>query len=575
MNERRRRTMSARFGGHGFFPRARCAALSAGLAVAPACSEPSAHGPGFADLPHVAGVHEQALLDHRGANTFSAAQVRPYVGGGRARGAESAKVMGYLPYWVDDVDLAWDTLDVVAWFSAEIDADGSISNDHGWGGLAYDELLTQARAAGVKVVLCATRFGGDSLHELLPSATSRQRLIDALVTSVVEADGDGIDVDFEGMDAVDRNDFVSFVQDLRAAMDAAQPGLHLSLAMPAIDWQGAYDYDVLAEASDALFIMGYAFSGSWGDPGPNAPLDGSTRWGNHSLTWTVEDYIEYGGQENAHKFLLGLPLYGGQWDAASGAVPGESEGNYDSIVWTEGLALGDAHGKEWDIASSTPYSLWQSGGQWRQAWYEDVDSIALKADLSRPYGFGGFGFWALGYEDGDAELWSTLDQVAESWSPPQGNDDDAVGDDDTPPSGSGAPTAVIDAPHYAFTGTRVTFDAAASSDPDADSLLYAWTPGEGGATLALRDADKSLAWFDADSPGLYRVRLTVSDGTQEATADHEVRVLPAEDSGLAPMSGGEIGVGCAASVGGARGVSVLSFFALFVVVRRSRQPRVR
>lgn len=520
--------------------------------------------------PPFRSVHADAAHTHRGHATFGPGSVVHHPPVAAPRDGTAATVMGYLPYWVDEVDLQWDRLDVVAWFSVGVNADGSLGDDHGWGGASYDAVLSEARAHGVKLILCATRFGADELHELLPVAGARQAAIDNLVAKVIDAGGDGLDIDFEGLAVSDRAAFVSFVTDLRVALDAAQPGLFLSLAMPAIDWEGAYDYDVLAEASDALFIMGYAFSGSWGDPGPNAPLDGSDRWGSYSLSWTVEDYLEYGGVQNASKFLMGLPLYGGLWDTTGSAVPGDAvSGTYDSIVWTEGLDFGVAHGKEWDTASATPYSVWQEGGQWRQAWYEDADSIALKADMARARGIGGFGFWALGYDGGDEELWDVVEQVASGWEPPAGDDDTAPGDDDTPDdAGPGQPTAVVDAPAHALLGETVWLDARGSTDPDGDPLFHGWSIAEGSATQQLQAADQSQAYFVASEPGLVRLVLTVSDGVHDDTAEHEIRIFPGEDPGLYLPAGDDLGVGCGANHGaGASGLGWL-LIALTAVRRR-------
>ena len=95
-----------------------------------------------------------------------------------------------------------------------------------------------------------------------------------------------------------KENFVTFMTDLtafRAAMDES----HVSLATPAIDWGGTYDYDALALATDGLMIMGYGYHWSGGNPGPLSPIVGGGIWSQYSLTWTVEDYFTYGGERTA------------------------------------------------------------------------------------------------------------------------------------------------------------------------------------------------------------------------------------------------------------------------------------
>ncbi|MFM7064572.1 MAG: hypothetical protein ACKO04_13935, partial [Actinomycetes bacterium] len=69
------------------------------------------------------------------------------------------------------------------------------------------------------------------------------------------------------------------------------------VAMPAVDWNGSYDYDQIALATDGLFVMGYDYYWSGGNPGPTAPLFGSARWGTHALDWTLTDYRTWGAPD--------------------------------------------------------------------------------------------------------------------------------------------------------------------------------------------------------------------------------------------------------------------------------------
>jgi len=387
-----------------------------------------------ADTP---SVHERMLRLHQDETPITASDVGfPTAAQLENRGrGDRPTVMGYLPYWVSAQNLPWQHLDVVAWFSAEMEADGSLGNTHGWGGEGSDALIEAAHAAGAIVVLSTTRFDNPpgNLAAFIGNPAARSNAVSNLVAAMIEGGGDGIDVDFEGLEVANRNDLVDFIIELRAAMDVAQPGSHLSLATPAVDWDGAYDYDVLANHSDLLFIMGYAFAGSWSDyPTPNAPLYASDQWGSRSLQWSAQDYIEWGGIENAPGIVMGLPLYGNTWSALSGDIGAEKIEHLGSTFYAPCQERFAERGRYWDSDSSTPWISWQEGGQWRQTWCEDEISIAMKAQMALDEGLGGFGFWALDYDEGDDLLWDAIDTLLNG----DGDDDDsATGDDDDSTTG--------------------------------------------------------------------------------------------------------------------------------------------
>ena len=82
---------------------------------------------------------------------------------------------------------------------------------------------------------------------------------------------------------------------------------------------------------------------------------------------------------------------------------------------------------------------------------------------------------------------------------------------------------------------QVTFDGSGSGDPDGDEITYQWEiverPPESKAMLF--GSQRAQVDFWPDAPGVYRIRLTVSDGVAQATDEVILTVLgpPVADAG--------------------------------------------
>ena len=241
---------------------------------------------------------------------------------------------------------------------------------------SWNELILRG-----KVHLCVTSFQDSINNVLFASAEFRSNLAQNLAALVNEAGADGVNVDVEGLDPQNRDSFTELIIELKSLVD------EVYLATPAVDWSNAYDYEALGSISDGLFIMGYGYHWSGGDPGPVAPLYGGSPWSNYALDWTVEDYLDAGVESD--KLILGLPLYGRHWQTTSEEVPGVSDGSAgEPILVGEAIAIAEEDGREWDEPTHTPYVLYPDS----QIWYDDLQSIGDKLDYAIELNLGvGFG----------------------------------------------------------------------------------------------------------------------------------------------------------------------------------------
>lgn len=329
------------------------------------------------------------------------------------------EVMGYLPYWSYTADnpyvpMRWDLLTILAWFSVEMDGTGAITNRRGWGGQTTARIVQDAHLHGVKVIITITNFTGSEIASIVNNAANRQRAINNCLLLMSEHSADGINIDFEFVPASARNGFVTFMTELKDAVRAAQPNGwegHVSLAGPAVDWNGAYDYDVLLENTDGIMVMAYGYHWSGSNPGPNSPLETGNLWSGRSISWTVDDYLTYGEFENRSKVLIGLPWYGRDWKVANTNVPGVSAGSGGSrtfrVAEPEALSIG----KNWEDISKSVYYHRTANNQLYQVWYDDGRAFEAKVAYVDERDLGGIGIWALGYEGASPDLWDAIDTV--------------------------------------------------------------------------------------------------------------------------------------------------------------------
>lgn len=332
-----------------------------------------------------------------------------------ADAAPTTRVVGYLPEWTMnrhtwDLDLLSD----VMVFSGAISSKGELTVSSGWSAALIDALHKK----GVRAGLSVRCFDPAQIHTVLTPGAAQDALIADLVDrAIVRLPGDGVDLDFEGMNAADRTALVAFVRRLVAALRVQSARAQLSLAMPAVDWNRAYDIAALADTADFLFIMGYGYhyagSSGAGPVAPLAPMSGTSRWGRYNLTATLTNYLSTVAPAQRGRIVLGLPLYGIDWEVDGPDVGAKVLSGGTSIFYDSARKGAMAAGRKWDADSSTPWYSYQRAGAWHQVWYDDGQSLGAKMDLALQGGAGGVGWWALGYED--ASLW---DAVRPRVSPP-------------------------------------------------------------------------------------------------------------------------------------------------------------
>ena len=364
---------------------------------------------GFVQPPSIHAIESAA---HAGTPMGPDGTLPPLPAGRSAYPLVSRDMFGWLPYWEWNggqilSELQWDLLTHVAYFSVGIDGAGNVTSTQSWS-TRGPMLVQAAHTYGVRALLAVTNFSSTEIAGILGSATNRQNAIDNLVALVASAGADGLAIDFEGLPSAQKANMVTFLRDLKAGVQAQVPGGDVWVASPAVDWSGAWDYDLIMDGIDGVFIMGYDYhwSGST-EAGPVGPLTAGSIWGQYCITWTIADYKTFGIARAFRKVTVGLPYYGRYWPTVGTTVPSQATASGTSILYTSAAAEVGAYGRLWDIHSQTPYYL-KPGPV--QVWYDDAQSLGLKYDTVNAERLGGSGMWALGYDGTLTELWDAIRQ---------------------------------------------------------------------------------------------------------------------------------------------------------------------
>lgn len=316
-------------------------------------------------------------------------------------------VFGYLPYWIRSqayAHLRFDLLTHIAIFSIEVNADGSLGNAHGW---PWNDVINRAHSAGVKVILTATLFSGSDILTLISNPTYKQRFFEGIKAKMVGGQADGVNIDFEGGRSSGWPAKINaFMAELTDYLHREIPGSEVSFAAPVINWGQDFDLPGLAQSCDYLFIMGYAFWGSWSTTsGPNSPLTGP----GHNISSSLNSDYNIVVQNTPDRLVLGLPYYGHHWKTATGDAGSSVIEFMASTFFSSSQPGSETYGLLWHESSQTPWYKYHDGDTWHQVWFDDDSSLGLKYDFAMSKNLRGVGMWALGYDGARQELWNLID----------------------------------------------------------------------------------------------------------------------------------------------------------------------
>ena len=320
----------------------------------------------------------------------------------------SKQVYGYHPYWMGTAYKSYNftLLTRVAYFAYHVNpVTGFPMGLDNW---YSSDIIELAHKSDCKVDLCITNFGSKNNEQFLTSIKAQELLTANVIKYLREKNGDGLNINFEGVPKRHSTAFTAFVKLISQKLKSINPQYKITVTIPAIDWRNAYDVASLKDYVDFFFVMGYDFYGKYNKvAGPNSLLFSGANWSTNNIDATINAYLELGAP--AEKLLLGLPYYGNEWIVKSGSVPSEVVKYVGARTYSYiNSNYADKYVARYDSSSHAIYYVFRDSVNWIQCWTDNEFTLGIKYDYINEKKLGGLGIWALGYDNNFNELWALI-----------------------------------------------------------------------------------------------------------------------------------------------------------------------
>lgn len=231
-------------------------------------------------------------------------------------------------------------------------------------------------------------FSNELAGRIFSDEAARNRLFDQILENLRTKGYYGLDVDFEFILPEDRDNYVTFLTELKARLEPEGYPLIVALAPKTSGMQRgllyeSHDYPAIGAVADTVLIMTYEWGYTYGPPMAVAPLN------------KVKEVLDYGVSViPREKILQGMPNYGYDWTLPY--VRGESMAR--SIGNVEAVEIAERYRAtiQFDEQARTPFFYYTAeDGKAHVVWFEDARSIRAKLILNESYPLQGVSYWNI------------------------------------------------------------------------------------------------------------------------------------------------------------------------------------
>ena len=237
-------------------------------------------------------------------------------------------------------------------------------------------------------------------YEILSRTSSRQRLVNNLIAKAIEFDLDGLNIDFEFINAESAKAYIQFIRELSIMCRLNGIVLSVDNYVPA-DHNLFYNRKEQGIVADYVIIMGYD------EHYATSPEAGSVA----SIDWVRKGIENTLSEVPAEKVINAVPFYTRLWEERPKteeelAEESENEEFVPYKVTSKAYGMDGAdrllseHNAEkvWNDVCGQYYAEYTEEGSTYKIWLEEEESIELKAALIREYNLAGIAAWKLGFE---------------------------------------------------------------------------------------------------------------------------------------------------------------------------------
>ena len=281
-------------------------------------------------------------------------------------------------------------------------------NNGGIADLGSTDYVNYCHSQGVEVWALVSNLENSDVDTtyVLTHTSTRQNLVNQIVSVAIQYNLDGINLDFEALirEKVGAA-YIQFVRELSIKCENNGIVLSIDNYVPT-SYTSFYNRSEQANFADYVVIMGY-----------DEHYAGSDEGSVSSLGWVRQGVIDTLAEVPANQVILGMPFYTRVW----ALTPDEEAGDNDDIdanilysVSSQVYGMRSANNllanygveKQWLEDSGQNYAEFESEGITYKVWLEDSASAEARLKLMDEYELAGASFWKLGFETSD--VWDTI-----------------------------------------------------------------------------------------------------------------------------------------------------------------------
>lgn len=277
------------------------------------------------------------------------------------------------------------------WFALS-DNKGNISS------LASTDYVTAAHAKGMKVWGLVNDFdekkNNINIKKILGRTSVRTNLVNNLVTTAMNYNLDGINVDFEKITEKTAPAYLEFLRELVLACHANNIVVSVDDYLPT-ESSSFYDWAEQGKVVDYVIFMAY-----------DEHYSGSKESGSVSSLPFVKNGVELGLKYiPAERVVVALPFYTRLWKETK---KGKLASRPEVYGMSSAESLLQSHGvnPEWDEDTGQYYAEYKADNHKYRIWLEEETSLEKKLEVVFNNKAAGAAFWKLGFER--PVTWTTI-----------------------------------------------------------------------------------------------------------------------------------------------------------------------